>query len=99
MTDQVPGRGPIERPSLGCRNCGASMPLSRTVVLGNHQRTLQCPACGTITRWSLSAVHDLDMGDAVDMGEEVDLRDAVDLRDENVIDLDLDVEHHTNGRH
>jgi len=91
MTDQVPGRGPVERPSLGCRNCGASMPLSRTVVLGNHERMLQCPACGTITRWSLSAVHDLDMREAVD------LRDAIDLTDENVIDLDLDVEQHTNG--
>jgi len=92
MADQVPGRGPIERPSLGCRNCGASMPLSRTVVLGNHERMLQCPECGTITRWSLSAVHDLDPR------EEVDLREDVDLRDENVIELDLDVEQHTNGR-
>jgi hypothetical protein len=64
------------------------MPLTRTIVLGNHERMLQCPACGTITRWSLSAVHDLD------------LREAVDLRDKNVIDLDLDLEaeHHTNGR-
>jgi len=86
MTEQLPGRGPIERPSLGCRHCGASMPLSRTVVLGNHERMLQCPACGTITRWSLSAVSDLDM------------REAVDLRDENVIDHDLDVEQLSNGR-
>ena len=93
MTDQVAGRGPIERPSLGCRHCGAAMPLSRTVVLGNHQRTLQCPTCGTITRWSLSAVNDLDGREAVD------LRDQIDLTDEKVIDLDLDLEHHTNGRH
>ena len=92
MTEQLPGRGPIERPSLGCRQCGASMPLSRTVVLGNHERRLQCPECATITRWSLSAVHDLDMREAVDV------RDAIDLRDENVIDLDLDEAQHTNGR-
>jgi len=94
MTEQVPGRRPIERPSLGCRHCGASMPLARTVVLGNHERMLQCPGCGTITRWSLSAVSDLDMREAVD------LRDAIDLRDEDVIDIDLglDLEQHSNGR-
>jgi uncharacterized Zn finger protein len=92
MTEQLPGRGPVERPSLGCRHCGASMPLSRTVVLGNHERMLRCPGCGTITRWSLSAVSDLDMREAVD------LRDSIDLRDENVLDIDLDVEHHSNGR-
>ena len=62
------------------------MPLARTVILGNHERMLQCPSCGTITRWSLSAVHDLD------------LREAVDLREETVIDLDLEVtEHGSNG--
>lgn len=95
MTEKLPGRGPVERPSLGCRNCGASMPLSRTVVLGNHERMLQCPECGTITRWSLSAVHDLDVHDAVD------LRDEIDLRDEDVIDLDLEIEAetpHSNGK-
>jgi uncharacterized Zn finger protein len=89
MTDELPIQGPVERPSLGCRSCGASMPLSHTVILGNHERMLQCPACGSVTRWSLSAVHDLD------------LREAVDLRDEKVIDLDLEIEsseHHTNGR-
>ncbi|MBV8693394.1 MAG: hypothetical protein JOZ37_13875 [Actinobacteria bacterium] len=71
------------------------MPLSRTVVLGNHERMLQCAECGTITRWSLSAVHDLGEGDVAD------LRDAIDLRDEKVIDLDLEVGEHTsrtNGR-
>lgn len=69
------------------------MPLSRTVVLGNHERMLQCVECGTITRWSLSAVSDLDMR------ESFDVRGAIDLRDDNVIDLELDVEQHTNGRH
>jgi hypothetical protein len=69
------------------------MPLSRTVVLGNHERMLQCMECGTITRWSLSAVQ------ALDMREDVDVRDAIDLRDENVIDLDLEIEApRTNGR-
>lgn len=68
------------------------MPLSRTVVLGNHERMLQCHECGTITRWSLSAVNDLDMREAVDIS------DAIDLRDEHVIDLHIEVEQHTNGR-
>jgi uncharacterized Zn finger protein len=89
MAEDEHPHGPVERPSLGCRNCGASMPLSRTVILGNHERMLQCPSCGTTTRWSLSAVRDLD------------LREAVDLRDETVIDLELDTsgsEPHTNGR-
>ena len=87
MAEEVPAQGPVERPSLGCRNCGASMPLARTVVLGNHERMLQCPSCGTITRWSLSAVHDLD------------LREAVDLRDEQVIDLDLHAAERTRNGH
>ena len=69
------------------------MPLARTVVLGNHERMLQCAECGSITRWSLSAVHDLDVHEAVD------LRDAVDPRDDDkVIELDLDAEPRTNGR-
>ena len=88
MTEDAPTHGPVERPSLGCRQCGAAMPLSRTVVLGTHERMLQCPSCGTITRWSLSPVHDLD------------LREAVDLREEKVIDLDLevDIDQPFNGR-
>ena len=71
------------------------MPLSRTVVLGNHERMLQCVECGTITRWSLSAVHDLEVHEAID------LREDLDLRDENVIELDLEIEGETprsNGR-
>jgi uncharacterized Zn finger protein len=93
MTEEVPAQGPVERPSLGCRNCGASMPLTRTVILGNHERMLQCPSCGAITRWSLSAVSDLDLR------ETVDLEEPVDLRDETVIELDLQgTEPHTNGQ-
>ena len=64
---------PAERPSLGCRTCGTAMPLSRTVVLGNHDRMLQCPQCATITRWSLSAVHSLDLRDAIDADDVIEL--------------------------
>ena len=62
-------------------------PWPRTVVLGNHDRMLQCPSCGTITRWSLSAVRALD------------LRDPIVGTADDVIDLDLENEVESEAEH